>query len=272
MKILFVGDVMGRSGREALQKHLPALKKTLTPDVVIVNGENAASGAGITPKICEEFYEWGVDVITTGNHVWDQREIIPYIDRDKKLLRPANYPEGSPGSGVVRHELDDGRTITVINAMGRLFMDSLDDPFRIVKDIVEKEKMGKGGTNAVFVDFHAEATSEKLSLAHYLDGKISALVGTHTHIPTADAHIMPGGTAYQSDAGMTGDYNSVIGIEKEIAIHRFVKKFAGERMRPASGEAALCGVYIVTNDKTGHSEKIEPVRVGPIMSENIPKP
>jgi metallophosphoesterase (TIGR00282 family) len=200
LKILFIGDVMGRSGREALQEHLPQVKEKLKPDVVIVNGENAASGAGITPKICEEFYSWGVDVITTGNHVWDQREIIPYIDKDQKLLRPANFPDGTPGLGATRHELDDGRVITVINAMGRLFMDSLDDPFRIVKELVEKEKMGKS-THAIFVDFHAEATSEKLSLAHYLDGKISGLVGTHTHVPTADAHIMPGGTAYMSDAG-----------------------------------------------------------------------
>lgn len=270
MKILFIGDVMGRSGREALQEHLPQIKKKLEPDVVIVNGENAASGAGITPKICEEFYGWGVDVITTGNHVWDQREIMPYIDRDKKLLRPINFPEGAPGTGSYRHELKDGRVITVVNAMGRLFMDSLDDPFRVMKDAVEKEKMGKS-THAIFVDFHAEATSEKLSLAHYLDGKISALVGTHTHVPTADAHIMPGGTAYLSDAGMTGDYNSVIGVEKEIAIHRFVKKVPGEKMRPAAGKGAMCGVYIVTNDKTGHAERIEPVRIGAVISEHIPK-
>jgi metallophosphoesterase (TIGR00282 family) len=270
LKILFIGDVMGRSGREALQEHLPQVKEKLKPDVVIVNGENAASGAGITPKICEEFYSWGVDVITTGNHVWDQREIIPYIDKDQKLLRPANFPDGTPGLGATRHELDDGRVITVINAMGRLFMDSLDDPFRIVKELVEKEKMGKS-THAIFVDFHAEATSEKLSLAHYLDGKISGLVGTHTHVPTADAHIMPGGTAYMSDAGMTGDYNSVIGVEKDIAIHRFVKKFAGERMRPAAGKGAMCGVYIVTNDKTGHAERVEPVRMGAVISEHIPK-
>lgn len=269
MRILFVGDIMGRSGREALQEHLPDLKKRLMPDIVIVNGENAAQGAGITPKICAEFYEWGVDVITTGNHVWDQREIMPYIDRDKNLLRPLNLPEGAPGAGVVKFQLKDGRKITVINAMGRLFMDAIDDPFRIVKNAVEAEKMGRD-TNAIFVDFHAETTSEKLSLAHYLDGKISGLVGTHTHIPTADAHVMPGGTAYLTDAGMTGDYNSVIGVEKEIAIHRFVRKTPGEKLRPAGGKAALCGAYIVTDDKTGLAERIEPVRVGAIISGHVP--
>jgi len=270
LKILFVGDVMGRSGREALEKYLPVLKEKLEPDVVIVNGENAASGAGITPKICEEFYGWGVNVITTGNHVWDQREIIPYIDRNKNLLRPVNYPEGSPGTGIVKYRLDDGRFITVINAMARLFMEALDDPFRIVKEIVEKEAIGKS-THAIFVDFHGEATSEKLSLAHYLDGKISALIGTHTHVPTADYHVMPRGTAYMSDAGMTGDYNSVIGMDKDIAMHRFIKKVAGERLRPAAGPGTLSGVYIVTDDKTGHAKHIEPVRLGPVLSEHMPK-
>ncbi len=270
MRILFVGDVMGRSGREALQKYLPQVKEALGVDIAIVNGENAASGAGITGKICEEFYSWGANVITTGNHVWDQREVIPYIVKDKNLLRPINFPEGTAGNGLVRYRLDDGRQITVVNAMGRLFMDPLDDPFRIVKDAVEKEAMGKN-TNAIFVDFHAEATSEKLSLAHYLDGKISGLVGTHTHVPTADHHIMPGGTAYMSDAGMTGDYHSVIGVEKDIAMYRFVRKTHGERMRPAGGPGALCGVFIVTDDKTGHAQRIEPVRLGAVISEYMPK-
>jgi metallophosphoesterase (TIGR00282 family) len=269
LKILFVGDVMGRSGREALEEHLPKLKEKLSPDVVIVNGENAARGAGITPKICEEFYALGVDVITTGNHVWDQREIIPHIAKDNKLLRPLNFPEGTAGVGLTKHKLDDGRVITVINAMGRLFMDSIDDPFRAVKDAVEKETMGKT-THAIFIDFHAETTSEKMSLGHYMDGKISAIVGTHTHVPTADAHIMKGGTAFMTDAGMTGDYDSVIGVEKQIAIHRFVKKVPGEKMQPASGKGALCGCYIVTDDKTGLAKRIEPVRMGAVLSETIP--
>lgn len=269
MRILFVGDIMGRSGREALEKYLPELKRKLKPDVVIVNGENAASGAGITDKICKQFYEWGVDVITTGNHVWDQREIMNYIDRDKRLLRPINFPEGTPGKGFYRHELDDGRVIVVVNAMARLFMDPLDDPFKVMTDLLAKEKLGKTA-NAIFLDFHGETTSEKMAMAHHFDGKLSAVIGTHTHIPTADAHVMPGGTAYMSDAGMTGDYNSVIGVEKEIAIHRFVRKTPSEKMRPASGPAMLCGCLIVTNDKTGKAGGIWPVRVGAVLSESIP--
>lgn len=260
---------MGRSGRDALKKYLPEIKDRLNPDVVIVNGENAASGRGITPKICSEFYEWGADCITTGNHVWDQREIMPYIEKDKKLLRPMNYPQGTAGKGVYRHELNDGRVITIVNAMARLFMDTLDDPFRAMFDLVQTEKLGKT-TNAIFVDFHGEATSEKMSLAHYMDGKISALIGTHTHIPTADAHIMPGGTAYMSDAGMTGDYDSVIGVQKDIAMHKFVRKTPGEHMRPAGGVATLCGALVVTNDKTGKATSIEPIRMGGILNEIFP--
>lgn len=260
---------MGRSGREALEKQLPRVQEIFEPDVTIVNGENAARGAGITPDICKEFYEWGVDCITTGNHVWDQREIIPYIAKDKKLLRPLNFPEGTPGNGTYRHELKDGRSILIINAMGRLFMDTLDDPFKKTKDILDKEKLGKT-SNAIFMDLHAETTSEKMAFAHYFDGKISAIVGTHTHVPTADAHILSGGTGFQTDAGMTGDYNSVIGVEKEIAIHRFVKKMPGERMRPANGKGMLCGTCIVTNDKTGLVESIAPVRAGDGLNETIP--
>ncbi len=264
MRILFIGDIMGRSGREALQRYLPDLKGELKPDVVIVNGENAANGAGITEKICTEFYDWGVDCITTGNHVWDQREIIPYIARDEKLLRPINYPEGTPGNGVVRLSVN-GQTLTVINAMGRLFMDTLDDPFRALRDILEKERLGQN-TDAIFVDFHAETTSEKMSLAHHIDGRVSAVIGTHTHIPTADAHILKNGTAYQTDAGMTGDYDSVIGVEKELAMHRFIKKMPGERFRPASGDGTICGALVITNDDTGLAVSIEPIRRGGILA------
>lgn len=270
MKILFIGDIMGRSGREALQKYLPKLKQDLDPDVVIVNGENAANGAGITEKICKEFYDWGVDCITTGNHVWDQREIIPYIDRDKNLLRPLNYPPGTPGNGSIKYQLVDGRSILIINVMCRLFMDTLDDPFRCTAELLRQETLGK--TNqAVFVDIHGETTSEKMSFAHHFSGKVSAVIGTHTHIPTADAHVMEGGVAYMSDAGMTGDYDSVIGVEKHIAIHRFVKKTPSERMRPAKGKGTLCGAYILTDDQTGKAVKIEPIRVGGILSKNMPK-
>ncbi|MGB0719526.1 MAG: TIGR00282 family metallophosphoesterase [Bdellovibrionales bacterium] len=264
MKILFIGDIMGRSGREALEKYLPALQAEHQPDITIVNGENAANGKGITEKICKQFYEWGVDVITTGNHVWDQREIIPYIARDPNLLRPINFPPGTPGNGSLKLTLNNGHKILIINAMGRLFMDNLDDPFRAVKTLLETQRLGQD-VDAIFIDFHAETTSEKMSFGHYFDGQISAVIGTHTHIPTADAHIMENGTAYQTDAGMTGDYNSVIGVRKDIAIHRFVKKTPGEKMIPANGTATLCGAIIETNDNTGLATAITPIRKGGVI-------
>ncbi|MGQ0527551.1 MAG: TIGR00282 family metallophosphoesterase [Alphaproteobacteria bacterium] len=269
MKILFIGDIMGRSGREALEKHLPELKKALQPDVTIINGENAASGAGITGKQCKEFYELGVDCITTGNHVWDQREIIPYIGNDPKLIRPMNYPENTPGKGFYKYQLADGRKIIILNAMCRLFMDPLDDPFAGMREFLKTEKLGQT-TNAIFVDLHGEATSEKMSFGHHFAGQVSAVIGTHTHIPTADAHIMKGGTAYMSDAGMTGDYDSVIGVEKGMAIHRFVKRMPGERFQPAKGPGTLCGCYIETDDRSGLATRIEPVRVGGILSPARP--
>jgi metallophosphoesterase (TIGR00282 family) len=268
MRILFVGDIMGRSGREALKAHLPALKEELSPDVIIVNGENAAHGIGITEGICKEFYGLGVDVITTGNHVWDQREILTYIDRDKKLLRPLNFPDGTPGYGSYLHTLADGRKILVINAMGRIFMDALDDPFRLVNAIVDSHKIGTK-CDAIFLDMHAETTSEKMAMAHYLDGRVSAVVGTHTHIPTADCQVLERGTAFQTDAGMTGDYNSVIGVKPHIPIHRFTKKTPSDRMSPADGEATLCGTFIVTGSN-GMAKNIAPVRIGGRLKGEMP--
>ena len=270
MRIVFIGDIFGRSGREALQKHLPDIKDKLKPDVIIVNGENAVNGRGIKGDTCKEFYEYGVDCVTTGNHVWDQREVIPYIAKDPKLLRPINFPPGTPGNGVYKHTLPDGRTITIINAMARLFMDALDDPFRLIKEFLEREKLGQT-SDAIFVDFHGETTSEKMSLAHYIDGKVTAVIGTHTHIPTADAHILEHGTAYQTDAGMTGDYNSVIGVEKEGALQRYVKKMPGEHLRPAGGEATLCGCFIVSDDKTGKALSIQPIRLGGLLGDVMPE-
>lgn len=269
MKIVFIGDIFGRSGREALEQHLPTIKQRLSPDVIIVNGENAANGKGITEKICKEFYDWGVDVITSGNHIWDQREVLSYIDRDKTLLRPINFPKNTQGNGSYIFTTDEGKKICVINAMARLFMEPLDDPFRKLHKLLKTIKLGQD-VQAIFVDFHGEATSEKMALAHYLDGRISALVGTHTHIPTADYHIMPGGTAYQTDAGMTGDYNSVIGVQKDIPVNKFVKKVPGAPMKPASGPAMLCGTYIETNDATGLATRIDPIRIGAGLKETFP--
>ena len=247
---------------------MPTLKAKHDPDIVIVNGENAAHGKGINPKICTAFYDWGVDVITTGNHIWAQREIIPYIANDPNLLRPVNYPPHTPGNGAVKFRTSEGQTIMVINAMGRLFMEEMDDPFRMVKAMVAKETMGKT-VDAIFVDFHAEATSEKMAFAHYLGGEVSAVIGTHTHIPTADHHIMASGTAFMADAGMTGDYNSVIGVHPSIPVDKFVRKMPGAKFEPAKGEATLCGVLIETNNANGLATSINPVRVGGVLSATI---
>lgn len=259
---------MGRSGRDAVTRHLPKLKTDLKADVAIVNGENAAHGVGITEAICKELYAAGADVISTGNHVWDQREIIPYIARDPKLLRPANFPKGTVGNGYYLHTTDEGQKILVINAMCRLFMDPIDCPFTVTDEILKDYQLGRN-VDAIFVDLHGEATSEKMAFGHYFDGRITAVVGTHTHMPTNDGQIFPAGTAYQSDAGMTGDYDSVIGVRKDISIHRFVKKTPSERMVPADGEATLCGTLLETNNK-GLCTRIEPVIVGPRLRNNIP--
>ncbi len=271
MRIFFIGDIMGRAGREALEKYLPKLKAELNVDVTIVNGENAAHGRGITEKFCKQFYDLGVDCITTGNHIWDQREILKYITRDNKLLRPANYPsKTTPGNGFYLHQLMDGRKILIVNLMCRLFMDALDDPFQVMENILSEYKLGQN-CDAIFVDLHGETTSEKMSFGHNFAGRISAVIGTHTHIPTADAHIMSGGTAYLSDAGMSGDYDSVIGIKKEMAITRFTKKLPGEHFIPASENMTLCGALVVTSDHTGKAKAIEPVRIGDTLSQAMPK-
>jgi metallophosphoesterase (TIGR00282 family) len=261
MKIIFIGDVVARSGRDALIQYMPEISQKFAPDVVIVNGENAAHGIGINEKICKEFFDCGVDIITLGNHSWDQREVIPYIQREPRLIRPLNYPAGTPGNGHVIHTLRDGRKILVINAMARLFMDPLDDPFAAVANLIEKNPLGKT-VQAIFLDFHGEASSEKMAMAHYLDGKVSAVVGTHTHIPTADAQILPQGTAYQTDAGMTGDYNSVIGMRPDVPIQRFTRKFSIEKLSPSDGDGCVCGVFIETDDKSGLAKEIVPIRKG----------
>ncbi|MGH1398788.1 MAG: TIGR00282 family metallophosphoesterase [Alphaproteobacteria bacterium] len=271
MKILFIGDIYGRSGREALQCHLPTLKQKLTPDVTIVNVDNAANGRGITPKQAAEFYEWGADCLTGGDHIWDQRQIIPYIDKDPKLLRPINFPANTPGKGSLLFQTQSGETCLIIHALGRVFIDPADNPFTVVKDLIDRHPMGSK-TNSIFIDFHAEATSEKMALAQYLDGKVSAVIGSHTHIQTADDHVMEGGTAYMTDAGMTGDYNSVIGARKDIAIHRFINKTPHpERLIPATGDATLCGALVTTHDGTGLAKAIQPIRIGGCLKQAIPE-
>jgi 2',3'-cyclic-nucleotide 2'-phosphodiesterase len=261
MKVLFCGDIVGRSGREAVTKNVPRLREQLGLDFVVVNGENAAAGFGITAKICAELHGAGVDCITTGNHIWDQREIIGYIAQDKRLLRPLNFPPGTPGWGVNQFSTPRGQTIVVMNVMCRLFMEPLDDPFRAVDTELAKYTLGRS-PNFILVDVHGEATSEKQSMGHHCDGRVSAVLGTHSHIPTADSWVLPGGTAYQTDVGMCGDYDSVIGMKKEGAVLRFIKKMPGERLSPAEGEGTLCAALVETDDKTGLAKAIRPIRIG----------
>ena len=261
MRLLFLGDIVGRAGRHAVLEQLPTLRRRLDPDFVIVNGENAAGGFGITGKIANELYEAGADCLTTGNHVWDQRELIGEIDRDHRLLRPLNYPAGTPGRGVAMLEARGGRRVMVINAMARLFMDPLDDPFAAVEQTVSDLSM-PADVDAIVLDFHGEATSEKMAMGHFLDGRATLVVGTHTHVPTADVQILPGGTAYQSDSGMCGDYDSVIGMKKEPAIARFATKLPGERLTPAESAATICGLVVDTDETTGLATRAAPLRLG----------
>jgi metallophosphoesterase (TIGR00282 family) len=270
VNILFCGDVMGRPGREAVKTYVPGLRRDLALDLVVVNAENAAGGYGLTERLCGEFYECGVDVLTTGNHVWDQRELIAYIDRDPRVLRPANFPAGAPGAGWRLHQLADGRGALVINLMGRLFMDLLDDPFARLDAILAAHPLG-GEAAAIVVDMHAEASSEKMALAHYADGRVSAVLGTHTHVPTADAQIFAGGTAYQTDAGMCGDYDSVIGMQKAPSVRRFLTRMPGERPQVAEGEGTLCGIVLKTDDASGLATRIEPVRIGGRLMPHLPR-
>jgi len=270
VNLLLCGDVVGRPGRDAVKTHLPALRRDLQIDAAVVNAENAAHGFGLTEKICGELYDAGADVLTTGNHVWDQREIIPYIDRDPRVLRPANFPPVTVGAGSYQHKLADGRSLLVINLMGRLFLDLLDCPFRGLDAIVAGQALGNG--EAIVVDFHAEATSEKTAFGHYCDGRVSAVVSTHTHIPTADYQILAGGTGYITDLGMCGNYDSVIGMDKEASVRRFVTRMPGQKPQVAEGEGTLCGVFIVTDDATGLARRIEPVRVGGRLAPHVPVP
>tara|TARA_B100001173_G_scaffold21391_1_gene17092 strand:- start:26 stop:829 length:804 start_codon:yes stop_codon:yes gene_type:complete len=264
LRILFLGDVVGRSAREAVIKQIPEIRRNFSLDFVIVNGENAAGGFGITEKICEDFFSSGIDCITTGNHVWDQKELFDYIKDENRLLRPINYPEETPGKGFEIFPNQLGRVL-VVNVMGRLFMESLDDPFNAIEKVLDENPLGVT-CDAIIIDIHAETTSEKTAMGHFCDGRVSLVVGTHTHIPTADHQILPYGTAYQTDAGMCGDYDSVIGMEKTEPIRRFVEKTPGGRFNPAQGSPTLCGVIVETSPD-GLSEAIEPFRLGGILSQ-----
>ena len=268
MKILFLGDVIGKPGRDAVAAELLALKTRLAPDLVIVNGENAAHGFGLTRAIAEEFFAMGVDVISTGNHWADQKEILTYIDNEDRILRPRNYPPGTPGRGANLYQTPHG-SVLVINVMGRVFMDALDDPFASVDAELAACPLSEAA-DAIVVDMHAEATSEKMAMGHFCDGRASLVVGSHQHIPTADAQIFPGGTAFQADAGACADYDSVIGMDKAEPLQRFTRKMSSQRYSPATGPATLCAVFVQTGAK-GLASRIEPVRVGGRLKQTLPE-
>src|SRR5262245_29710003 len=256
MKILFIGDTVGKAGRAIVHQHLKYLKEEFAVDLTILNCENAAAGFGITPKIADEFFDWGIDVLTSGNHVWDKKEILPYLNERPRILRPANYPPDNPGAGIAIVKTSSGEEAAVLNLQGRVFMPPTDDPFRVAdRELADLPKHIK----VIFVDMHAEATSEKVAMGWYLDGRVSAVIGSHTHIPTADETILPGGTAYQTDAGMTGPFMSVIGIMKEDAIRRFLTQIS-DKLETASQDARLNGVVIDIDSATGKARHIERIQ------------
>lgn len=253
---MFIGDIYGSPGRAMLEEYLPSLKNKYKPQIIVVNGENSAGGRGITEKIYKKFLSLGVHVVTMGNHTWDQKEIFEFIDDANYLVRPANYPENNPGTGIVYVNYN-GQEIAVINLQGRTFLTPVNDPFKVIDQLIVEAKKR---TNIIFLDFHAEATSEKLALAWYLDGQISAMVGTHTHVQTADERILPKGTGYITDAGMTGPYNGIIGVDREIIIQRF-KTGLPARFEVAKGPKQLNGVLFKINQNTGKTEAIERIMI-----------
>ena len=269
MRLLFLGDIVGRSGRQAVISQLPGLRARYELDFVAVNGENAAGGFGITEQILLELLDAGADVVTLGNHAFDQKEALVFIERHPQLLRPINYPPGTPGKGSGIFKAANGADVLVINAMGLIFMPELGDPFRAVD--AELAACGlKRGADAIVIDFHAEATSEKQALGHFVDGRASVVVGTHTHAPTADERVLPGGTAYVSDIGMCGDYELVLGMAKDEPINRFLTKIPRARMEPALGPATLSGLAVEIDDATGLAVRTTGLRLGGVLSPTEP--
>jgi 2',3'-cyclic-nucleotide 2'-phosphodiesterase len=257
MKILFIGDIVGKTGRNVVKALLPSLTDKYKADLVIANAENIAGGFGLTEPLVGELFRMGVHVITTGNHVWDKKDFVHYISKDNRVLRPINYPPGVPGYGSIVFNAPGGYKVAVLNVSGRIFMNGMDCPFRATSS--EIENLSKE-TNIIFVDFHAEATSEKIALGYFLDGKVSAVIGTHTHVQTADEKILPNGTAYITDAGMTGPANSVIGMEIGQIIQRFLSSMPA-KFETAPGEAILSGVVVEINTETGRATGIQRVQV-----------
>jgi len=257
MNVLFIGDIVGKAGRRALRHILPALAQRLRTDLVIANVENAAGGVGITESVGREILSVGVDVMTSGNHIWDKKEVLSYIPKEDRLLRPANYPEGAPGSGCLTININRQLKVSVLNLSGRVFMPSIDCPFRTADRLLPSLKEDSG---IVIVDFHAEATSEKLAMGWFLDGRVSAVIGTHTHVQTADERILPGGTAYITDVGMTGPVNSIIGVKKESVISKFLSQIP-TKFEPATGETVLCAVVLDIDNETGLANSIQRIQI-----------
>jgi 2',3'-cyclic-nucleotide 2'-phosphodiesterase len=269
VRLLFIGDVVGKTGRTAITDRLPGLIRDWALDFVIVNGENSAGGFGITEAIYQELVEAGADAVTLGNHAWNQKEALVFIERAPRLVRPLNFPKRTPGRGAAMIESRAGKRVLVINAMGRIFMEPLNDPFSAIDRELDACPLGEAA-DVVVVDFHAEASSEKQAMGHFCDGRASLVVGTHTHIPTSDYQILSGGTAYMTDAGMTGDYDSVIGMQKEEPLQRFLSGIPTGRFEPATGPATLSGIAVETDDATGHATRVAPVRLGGRLEQTTP--
>jgi hypothetical protein len=270
LRILFVGDVVGRSGRNAVVEYLPGMIRDWSLDLVVVNGENSAGGFGITEAIYQELLDAGADAVTLGNHAWDQREALVFIERAPRLIRPANFPQGAPGRGAALIDTKNGKRALVINAIGRVFMTPFDDPFAILARELEACPL-REAADAVVVDFHGEASSEKQAIGFFCDGRASLVVGTHTHVPTSDHQILPAGTAYMTDAGMTGDYDSIIGMQKDEPMRRFTSGIPAARFEPAMGPATLSGIAVETSDATGLAVKVAPVRMGGRLTPALPE-
>jgi metallophosphoesterase (TIGR00282 family) len=269
LRILFIGDVVGKTGRTAVLEHLPGLIRDWTLDLVVVNGENAAGGFGITEAIYNDFIDAGADAVTLGNHAWNQKEALVFIERAPRLVRPLNFPRHTPGRGAALVETKRGARALIINAMGRVFMEPLNDPFAAVARELDACPL-REAADATVIDFHCEASSEKQGMGFFCDGRVSLVVGTHTHVPTADHQILSNGTAYMTDAGMTGDYDSVIGMHKDEPLHRFLTGIPSGRFEPAGGVATLSGVAVETDDLTGLALRIAPVRIGGRLQPALP--
>jgi metallophosphoesterase (TIGR00282 family) len=269
MRILFIGDIVGRSGRTIVLERLPRLARDWRLDCVVINGENAAGGFGITESIYQDLIDAGADAVTLGNHAWDQKEALVFIERAPRLIRPINYPSGTPGRGSSLIATRSGAHVLVVNVMGRVFMDPLDDPFVAIDRQLMAHPLGSAA-DAIVIDMHGEATSEKQAMGYFCDGRASLVVGTHTHVPTADHQILANGTGFISDVGMTGDYDSVIGMAKDEPLNRFLHRIPSSRFEPALGEATLCAVALETDDATGLAKRIAPVRLGGRLEQARP--